>query len=169
MHEACGPVPITIRPAGSQDADGIAGVFVESAEYHARIDPERYSVPALEAISEGYREGRQHPLHAAGDGITFVAELSGDIVGFIDARLEQSLDPMYRKMTYCHIAEIAVSYRHQNQGVGGRLLRAAEDWGRSQGAELASLEYHSANIRAGSFYQRRMGYRPAAITAIKRL
>jgi hypothetical protein len=25
------------------------------------------------------------------------------------------------------------------------------------------------NVRAGSFYQQRMGYRPASITAIKRL
>jgi ribosomal protein S18 acetylase RimI-like enzyme len=101
--------------------------------------------------------------------MTLVAELSGEIVGFIDAQLEQSLDLMHRDMIYCHIAEIAVSYRHQSQGIGGRLLRAAEDWGRRQGAEFASLEYHAANIRAGSFYQHRMGYRLASITAIKRL
>jgi hypothetical protein len=37
------------------------------------------------------------------------------------------------------------------------------------GAEFASLEYHAANTRAGLFYQERMGYRPAAITAIRRL
>ena len=47
-------------------------------------------------------------------------------------------------------------------------LRAAEDWGREQGAELASLEYLAANMRAASFYER-TGYRVAAITAIKRL
>jgi ribosomal protein S18 acetylase RimI-like enzyme len=76
---------------------------------------------------------------------------------------------MHREILYCHIAEIAVSSRHQNQGIGSRLLQAAEDWGRQQGAEFASLEYHTANTRASSFYQQRMGYRPASITAIKRL
>jgi Acetyltransferase (GNAT) family len=63
-----------------------------------------------------------------------------------------------RQLIYCHIAEIAVSCRHQNQGIGGRLLQAAEDWGRRQGAECASLEYHAANKRASVFYQQHMGY-----------
>ena len=76
---------------------------------------------------------------------------------------------MHREIVYCHIAEIAVSKRHQNQGIGGRLLQAAENWGVGLGAELASLEYHIANSRAGLFYQQRMGYRVASVTAIKRL
>jgi ribosomal protein S18 acetylase RimI-like enzyme len=163
------PAAITIRPAVPEDADGIARTFLESAEYHARLDPERYSAPASGAISARYREGRQHPPQAAGKGITLVAEFSGEIVGFIDARLEQSLDAMHREATYCHIAEIAVIDRYQNQGIGRRLLRAAEEWGRRLGAEFASLEYHAANTRASLFYQQQMGYRLASITAIKRL
>ena len=162
------PAAITIRPAVSEDADGIARTFLESAEYHARLDPERYS-PALETISARYREGRQHPPGSDGEGITLVAELGNEIVGFLDARLEQSTDPMHRRMIYCHVAEIAVSFPHQNQGIGRQLLRAAEVWGRRQGAEFVSLEYHVANTRAGLLYQRHMGYCVASITAIKRL
>ena len=169
MSEAPNPAALTIRPAASEDADGIARTFLESAEHHARLDPERYWIPAAETISARYREGRQHPPDADGGGITLVAELSGEIVGFIDARLDQSPDAMHREMIYCHVAEIAVSYRHRNQGIGGRLLQAAEEWGRRQGATFASLEYHVANTRAGDFYRRRMGYSTAAITAIKRL
>lgn len=169
MNEAPYPVAITIRLAVSEDADGIARTFLQSAEYHARLDPERYLTPAVEAISARYREGRQHLPDAGADGITLVAELSGEIVGFIDARLERSPDAMHREIIYCHVAEIAVSGRHQNQGIGGRLLRAAEDWGRRQGAEFACLEYHAANTRASAFYQQRMGYCVASITAIKRL
>ena len=160
---------ILIRPAVPEDADGITRTFLESAEYHARLDSERYSVPAAETISARYREGRQHPPHTVGQVMTLVAELSGEIVGFVDARLERSLDAMHREMIYCYIADVAVSDGYRNQGIGGRLLRAAEDWGRGQGAEFASLEYHAANTRAGSFYQERMGYRVASITAIKRL
>jgi len=169
MDESPSKMAITIRPAVPEDADGIAGTFLESAEYHARLDPERYSLPAVETISARYREGRQHPPDARGEVITLVAELSGEIVGFIDARLEQSPDPMHREMIYCHLAEIAVRSRHRNQGIGVLLLRAAEDWGRQQGAEFASLEYHAANAPASLFYQRRMGYWVASITVIKRL
>jgi GNAT superfamily N-acetyltransferase len=120
-------------------------------------------------ISARYREGRQHPPQTVGESITLAADLGGEIVGFIDARLERSPDPMHREMLYCHIVEFAVGLTHQRQGIGRRLLQAAEDWGREHGAELASLEYLSANPRAGDFYRQRMGYRPAAITAIKRL
>ena len=160
---------IEIRPAVPKDADGIALTFLESAEYHAELDPERYSIPAFETISARYQEGRQHPSDAGGRVTTLVAELSGEIVGFIDARLEQSPDAMHREMIYCVIAEIAVSRKHRSQGIGGRPLQAAEDWGRQLGAEFALLEYHTANTGASLFYQERMGYRPASITAIKRL
>jgi ribosomal protein S18 acetylase RimI-like enzyme len=169
MADARDPVVIGIRPAVPKDADGIARTFLESAEYHAGLDPERYLVPAVEMISARYREGRQHPLESGSEVMTLIAELDGEIVGFVDARLEQSSDAMHRTINYCHIAEIAVRRAHRSQGIGGRLIRAAEDWGHQLGAEFASLEYHSANTRASMFYQGRMGYRPASITAIKRL
>jgi GNAT superfamily N-acetyltransferase len=168
-HVTIRPETITIRPAVSNDADGITRTYLESAEYHAGLDPERYMVPAFETISERYREGRQLPQGAIEMGITLVAELGGEIVGFIDALLDRSPDAMHREMVYCHIVEIAVSSRHQNQGIGGRLLEAAEDWGRRRGAKFASLDYHAANSRAGIFYQQRMGYRVAAMIAIKPL
>jgi ribosomal protein S18 acetylase RimI-like enzyme len=167
MSEAYCPVGITIRPAVAEDGAGISRTFLESAEYHARIDPERYSVPPIETISARYSEGRQHSPDA--DGITFVAELDGEIVGFVDARLEGSPDPMHRDIMYCHVAEIAVSSRYQSQGIGARLLGAVEDWGRKQGADFASLEYHAANTRASTFYRQRMGYQVAATIVIKRL
>jgi len=169
MGEPPDPAAITIRRAASEDAHGIARTYLESAEYHASLDPERYWVPVAEAILARYREGRQHPAEAGANGITLVAELNGEIVGFVDARLDQSPDLMHREMIYVHISEIAVSTRYQSQGIGQRLLEAAESWGCQHGAEFASLEYHAANTRAGSFYQHRMGYRVASITAIKRL
>jgi GNAT superfamily N-acetyltransferase len=122
----------------------------------------------VETISARYRKGRQHPPDSSGKAITLVAELSNEIVGFLDARLDQSPDPMHRNLIYCHIAEIAVSRRHQKLGIGGRLLRLAEEWGRQQGAQFASLEYHAANTEAGVFYRQHQ-YRAGHIVAVKRL
>jgi ribosomal protein S18 acetylase RimI-like enzyme len=76
---------------------------------------------------------------------------------------------MHKNLLYCVIVEVAVSRAHQSQGIGSRLLHAAEVWGREQGADLASLEYLAENTRAANFYHDRMRYRPAHITAIKRL
>jgi len=168
MTDSAVPPASTIRPAGAGDAEGIASVFLASAEYHAALDPERYATPAIAGISARYRAGRQHPSECT-EVVTLVAEVDGEVVGFIDARLEQSHDPMHREMTYCHVAEIAVSGGHRSLGIGGRLLRAVEEWGRRKGAAFASLEYHVANKPAGVFYEQRMGYSPAATILIKRL
>jgi len=160
---------IRIRSAVPADAEGIALTFMESAESHAELDPERYWVPAAEPIVERYRSGAQHGPEAGSEAITLVAEVDGEIVGFLDAHLDRSRDPMHREITYCHIAEVAVRRGQRSRGIGEQLLRAAEEWGQQMGAEFASLEFHAANTRAGSFYQERMGYRVAAHTAIKRL
>jgi hypothetical protein len=42
MGDAEYSAAIEIRPAVPKDADGIARTFLESAEYHARLDSERY-------------------------------------------------------------------------------------------------------------------------------
>jgi ribosomal protein S18 acetylase RimI-like enzyme len=158
---------MTIRPALPGDAEGIARTFLESAEYHAGLDPERYSIPDASAIATRYREGRAHPPDAT--AVTLVAERDGGIGGFVDVRLERSPDPMHRDILYCHIVEIAVSAGHQRRGIGKELLEAAEAWGRRQGATFASLEYLAGNTRAARLYQDRMGYRVGALTAVKRL
>ena len=162
------PAQALIRPAESPDSDGISRVYMQSAEYHAGLDSERYWIPDVRTISARYREGRQHPPEASGESITLVAEAEGEIVGFVDARLTQSPDPMHREMLYCHIVEIAVSTKYQGRGLGAQLLRAAEEWGRKHGAQMALLEYLAANQRAALFYER-LGYRPGSINAIKRL
>lgn len=158
---------VTIRPAVPGDADGITRAFLDSAHYHAQLDA-RYGVPPADAISARYREGRQHAAEDRERSVTLVAELDGDIAGFVDVRLEQSPDPMHREMTYCHVVEIAVGGHHQRQGIGARLLGAAEEWGRSRGAAFALLEFLANNTRASAFYER-MDYRVVSQTAIKRL
>lgn len=158
---------IRIRAAVAEDADGIATVFLDSAAHHNRLDPARYFVPEHGAIADRYRNRRQHS--AEKESSTLVAELGGDIVGFIDVRLEQFPDPMHRNIVYCFVSEIAVTSRHRSSGIGARLLHAAEDWGRRHGAQHALLEYHPANVRAGAFYEQRMGYSVASITVTKRL
>lgn len=153
---------MTIRQATPDDAEGITRVFLQSAEHHARLDPECYFVPDAQTITAIYREG-----HA--EGITLIAEVNGEILGFVDAHLARFPDPMHQKRTYCYITEIAVAIEHQSHGIGTQLLQAAEAWGRENGAQYSLLEFHTANTRAAEFYQQRMHYRPTSTTVIKKL
>jgi ribosomal protein S18 acetylase RimI-like enzyme len=160
---------VALRPAVFEDAHGIALALLESAEHHTRLDPERYFVPAFDTLLTRYQNRLRELRPGASSETMLVAEQNGEIVGFIEAKIDQSPDPMHRSMTFCHVGEIVVRGQHRSHGIGAQLLRGAEDWGREHGADFASLEYHIANTRAGSFYQRRMGYKTAAVTAIKRL
>ena len=101
---------ISIRSASPADAEGIARIFLESAELHAGLDPERYFVPEIAAIAARYREGRQFPGGADTVGTTLVAESGGEIVGFVDARLDSSPDPSHRGIIFCHVEELAVRH-----------------------------------------------------------
>jgi ribosomal protein S18 acetylase RimI-like enzyme len=158
---------VRIRPATPDDAEAITRIYIESAAHHALIDPERNHIPDRVAIEERYRTGRQHPDDGE-ETVTLLAETGGEIAGFLDARLMQPFDPMYRPATVCFIADIAVSTAHRSRGIGEQLMQAAEEWARRHGAEFVTLEYHSGNPRAGSFYAR-LGYRNASVVAIKRL
>ena len=162
-------IVVALRPAVFEDAHGIAVALLESAEHHASLDPERYFVPAFETLLTRYQNSLRELRSGAAGAIMLVAEQNGEIIGFIEAKIEQSPDPMHRRMTFCHVAEVVVKSQHRSQGIGAQLLHGVEEWGREQGADFASLEYHIANTRAGAFYQRKMGYGPAAVTAIKRL
>lgn len=157
---------MTIRPATADDASAIVGAYLDSAEQHARLDPDRYFIPDRDEIAARYREGRQHSADV--DAITLVAIVGDDIAGFVDVKLDRSSDAMHRDILFCHIVELAVGAAHRSQGIGERLLTAAEDWGRRHGATMASLEYHVDNTRAAEFY-RRLNYQAAAMTALKRL
>src|ERR1041385_8030245 len=122
--------PVKVRPALAEDAAAITRVYMESAEHHARLDAERYWIPPANFILERYRTGQQHIEDAV--ATTLVAESGDEIVGFVDVRLDKSPDPMHKDLLFCHIVEIAVSEAARSQGIGAKLMLAAEDWGRSQ-------------------------------------
>ena len=160
---------LAIRPANSADCAAIARIFLESSEHHASLDPELFYIPDLAKITERYREGLQHPGGKGDECITFVAEFHGEVVGFIDVRLDRPSDPMHREMVFCHAVELAVRQKFRRRGIGAELLHAAEQWGRQRGAHIALLEYNRANTKAGEFYRLRMDYRVSSITVIKKL
>ncbi len=160
---------LAIRPAETVDCNAIAQVFMESSEHHASLDSELFFIPDRSMVTERYREGHQHPSDKHDECITLVAEFDGEVVGFVDARLDRPTDPMHREMVFCHIVELAVARRFQSKGIGAQLLQGAEQWGRQLGAHIALLEHNQANSRASAFYRQRMGYRVTSITLIKKL
>jgi aminoglycoside 6'-N-acetyltransferase I len=68
-----------------------------------------------------------------------VAEIEGEIVGFIEVGLRSHADGCDERQPVGFIEGWYVEPRHQRRAVGRTLMAAAEKWARSQGAhELAS-------------------------------
>jgi aminoglycoside 6'-N-acetyltransferase I len=71
--------------------------------------------------------------------VILVAEVQGDVIGFIEVGLRSHADGCDERHPVGFIEGWYVEPRHQRRSVGRALMAAAEDWARSQGArELAS-------------------------------
>lgn len=158
---------VEIRRIAPGDLNAVAVVYLESAKHHYSIDPERYVLPEWAEILARIEERLR--ASEAGESVTLIAVLAGEVVGFIDAVLDRSEDLMHQDILYCRAMELAVAPGYRSRGIGKLLLLAAEDWGREQGAEFALLEHLAGNTRAGAFYEQRMGYRQGSITMVKPL
>ena len=71
--------------------------------------------------------------------VLIVAELEGNVVGFIEVGLRSHADGCDLRHPAGFVEGWYVRPQHQRRSVGRALMAAAEDWARSQGArELAS-------------------------------
>lgn len=82
---------------------------------------------------------------ARGEMAGWVVEDAGGVSGFLVAR---------RVAAELEILNFAVRADNRRRGIGGALLRAALDWGKSFRAEKAMLEVRASNLAALRFYER---------------
>lgn len=82
-------------------------------------------------------------------GLFFVAEINGNVIGFVSAGMEDTGDAIYG-----HIMNIAVRPSCQGKGAGGKLLLRIEFECMVLGAEAVQLEVRVSNDNAQRFYQR---------------
>jgi GNAT superfamily N-acetyltransferase len=156
---------VEVRPAGPDDVGALADIYQASAEHHVRLDPSLYSTPDYLALKERYR--RRLPLPA--DEAILVAEVDGDVVGWIELHLRPaSGQPRMMRDADTVEIDVAVLPQHRGHGVGGRLMAAGEQWAVQKGAGLITMETHVANVDAIRFYQERHGFRTTGILMMKR-
>jgi ribosomal-protein-alanine acetyltransferase len=87
------------------------------------------------------------------DSVNFVAELNGEIVGFIVGRAYTD-----RKPAVGHILTIDVSPEHRRKGIGLKLLREVERVFRNERVEVCYLEARQDNVAALNLYKKH-GYK----------
>ena len=126
------------------DADDIAGVI----DINAKTLPEHYSEHFYFEILAEFPE-------------TFlVAELGGELVGYIMCRIEYGFSHL-RKLGLArkgHIVSVAVRDEHRRKGIGRNLVLSAQGEMVKKGANEAYLEVRVSNDQAIALYEK-LGYK----------
>jgi aminoglycoside 6'-N-acetyltransferase len=143
-----------VRRATPADEPALLQLGHESAIHHAAIDPDRWRVPSLEEEAEARRY-----WHAARPrDEAFVAVADGQVVGVVELWLVRPRKPAGARIARTKAdLGISVAPEWRGHGIGTALLREAEVWARSRGAERMMLDLDASNTGALRLYER-MGY-----------
>jgi GNAT superfamily N-acetyltransferase len=166
------PMTVTVRSARSGDGAGISRAWLSAGAYYANLDPEHFQVPHTEGLAE--RLDNQFNQHDD-DSLQLVAELDGQVVGWLWARIERPGQNASAQLTREHgwtrlaVASLIVDSDHWRGGAGTALLGEAEAWGRAHGAEVATLDTYAYSPVSVPFYEDHMGYERRSILFQKRL
>ena len=162
---------ITVRAAQPGDGEAIARQSRDSAEYYRELAPDDFRLPD----EEGRAAWLDSFLPADGEReVALVSELDGDVVGYLEARVEEPLDSA-RYQAHPDLGErrlivnaLLTARAHWRKGVGSALVQAAEAWGRERGATVAVMDTYAYSPVSVPFWEGR-GYRTHAVIMRKRL
>ena len=164
---------LVVRPAQAGDAAGLARNWLDAARHYAELDADAFQVPAADGLVEWFEELLGRPR--SDDAAWLVAEVDGRVVGDVVARLEPPVEDAPRQLlrdlgrVRLRVDALAVAAAYRRRGVGARLLRAVEEWGRAKGAVRSVLTTYGASPLSVPFYEQGMGYRRRSIVFEKRL
>ncbi|UTH72474.1 GNAT family N-acetyltransferase [Chromobacterium sp. IIBBL 290-4] len=140
-----------IRKADEQDLDAVCRLAAQINRQHHLAMPElfRGDVDA-EAELAFWRDRMEGE-----DRVMLLAEREGQILAFATLTLQMPPPmPFLQARRICRLGTIVVDEAHQRQGLGSRLISAAEDWGRQQHADELRLEVMDFNQGAHALYLR---------------
>lgn len=147
------PVPdlVIIRQVTLEDRPALERLFCELQEFERKIEPNRADPATIcnRYVAELYAECSKHA------GAFFVAELAGEIVGFVCVLARVPTDDVTElDREFAYITDLVVSEPHRRQGIAARLMAAAEAHAVAHGAKRVRISVLAANSVAHRLYQR---------------
>lgn len=164
---------ITIREARADDAPGIARIGLQNGDYHVKLAPEIFRMPDEEGFVEFISEDSE--WRALPSSLALVADAGGEIAGYLEASLQEAMETAQWQgqrdlgKTRLLINYLGTADEYKRQGVATCLVQAAEEWGRSRGAEVAVCDTYVHSPLSVPFWEERMGYERQSIIYRKQL
>jgi ribosomal protein S18 acetylase RimI-like enzyme len=105
---------------------------------------------------------------ARADASTFVAEQGGAIVGFVTVSVSDESHPLLQPARVGRVGSIGVTEAARGHGIGSELMRHAQAWLASHGAQEIRLNVWQFNAGALRLYHE-LGYEVRSVQLAKRL
>ena len=93
---------------------------------------------------------------------TLVAEMNGEIIGFIQGEVERRAD--YLPRIVGSISTVYVFAKFRRKGIGGMLVKSLVEFFNSEGVEDVTLRYIIGNKEAEGFWKK-LGFEPVITSA----
>lgn len=94
-------------------------------------------------------------------GVCFVAEVGGEIVGYLAGGVKKPFKYRTIKKT-SELENTLIKDGFRGQGIGEKLFQAFAEWSKSQGAERIKVSASAGNLLAIRFYEK-VGFVPYAV------
>ncbi len=154
-----------VRVYRSEDQDSVKRCIVELQNFERALESDR--VEGERVVERNFQELQE--AHSENIGRLLVAEVEGDVVGFINVRFEhESQTYLSSLVDYAYISDIVVLAEYRGRGIGTLLLQQAEAFARQQGANTLKIGVLAKNKQAADVYQH-VGFRPHQIVMLKNL
>ncbi len=164
---------LVIRKAQTSDAAGVAALHRRNAAIYARMAPELFRVPDDEGLVDYLTSDADE--RADPNNLALVAEVGEEIAGYLEASIQPPMqDARWHGSvdvgeTRLFINFVGTCPSYHRRGVATRPVQAAEDWGRANGAAIATCDTWIDSPLSMPFWESRMGYKRKNVIFRKRL
>ncbi len=158
---------LVVREIRSGDGEGCARAWRDAGRYYATLVPDVIQEPDPSGLAEWFE--RLIDEERDDDTLWLVAEADGEVVGHIEAAIARPAPEARWQLQRDQgrirlvINVLAVAEHSRREGVGTRLMEAAEAWGRGRGATVALTDTNLSSPLSVPFYEDRMGYSRQAV------
>lgn len=141
---------IQIRHALTDDLNGILRVFQQCADYHAALMPDVYGPVDMEAFKNSILEQMANE-----DWTHFVAMDNDDVIGYLSLQIRRHRRQYGNKADENGRVDcLVVDENHRHQGIGSRLMGAAEAYLQKQNIHEMTLTVLINNFDAIKCYEK---------------
>ena len=117
------------------------------ADDHLGNQRERNENPLPESYYLAYEEIHKDPNHEL-----IVAELNGEVIGTLHLMFLPSIS--FQGGLRAQIESVRIDTRHQNRGIGSKMMKWAVERARTRGAHIVQLTTHKSRADAHRFYEK---------------